>query len=89
MEQETHRNRSIQNMHSNGIQGEKLKNSSPHTQRTMFLQGKKEPKKEKIYLPACYLLRRTSRPYKGKEVLGVCMLTKGKQHGVKSTSGLC
>lgn len=35
----------------NGIQGEKLKNPSLHTQRTMFLQGKKEPKKEKICLP--------------------------------------
>lgn len=71
MEQETNRNRSRENMHSNGIQGEEIKNPSPHTQKSMFLQGKKEPKKE-IYLPVRYLLRSTSHHYKGKEVLGTC-----------------
>lgn len=62
-------------MHSNGIQAEKPKNPYPHTQRTIFLQEKKELKKEKIYLPACYLLRNTSHHYKGKEVLGTYIYT--------------
>lgn len=78
MEQETNRNKSIQNMHSNGIQGEKPKNSSMHTQRTMFFQKKKEPKEKNIYLPACYLSRSTSHHYKGKEVLGTYMFTNRK-----------
>lgn len=62
MEQEINRNRSIKNMHSNGIQGEKPKNPSPPQPENHVPPEEERTKEGEEDLFTCLVLMKEHEP---------------------------